>query len=286
MSIRIRIFSSFGDSSKCKEIYERLCESTTLDNYGSDKQVFITNEDDYTHVLILNTAMPIIPDHIPKKNVVGLAFEPIVFLGLTQEFVNYAIQNIGKYYIGDTMGLPSPFIEHFSYMWYNPLLTRPPLKTKLMSMMVSEKVSQDGHKYRHQLIHKILQSDLPIDIYGRGCQYYKHLNDPRIKGEFVETEPYNEYNFHICIENCESNHYFSEKIMNPLLAQTVPIYKGCKNIDHYFSDVVIKLSGDVTTDIELLSKIVLDAPKHKKFIDIENIKDTIFLLRNIEFIYL
>jgi Glycosyltransferase family 10 (fucosyltransferase) C-term len=286
MTIRIRIFSSFGDSSKCKEIYERLCESTLLDNYGPDKEIYITNDEDYTHVLILNTAMPKIPSHIPKKNVVGLAFEPIVFLGLTQEFVNYAIQNIGKYFIGDTMGLPLPFVENFSFMWYNPPLSESPKKTKLMSMMVSEKTSQDGHKYRHQLIQQILQTDLPIDIYGRGCQYYKHLNDPRIKGEFKETEPYNDYHFHICIENCESNHYFSEKLINPLLAETVPIYKGCKNINGYFPNMVISLSGDVSNDIELFCQIVLDSQIFKKQIKVDNVKRIVYLLSNIKAIYL
>jgi len=286
MAIRIRIFSSFGDSSKCKEIYERLCEADTIEHYGENKEICITNDDDYTHVLILNTAMPQILSHIPKQNVVGLAFEPPVFLGLTQEFVNYAIQHIGKYFIGDTNGLPAPFTEHFSYMWHNPSPKTSPIKTKLMSMMVSEKASQAGHKYRHQLIQQILQSDLPIDIYGRGCQYYKHLNDKRIKGEFNESEPYNEYHFHICIENCQSNHYFSEKIMNPLLAETVPIYHGCRNIVNYFPGMVIGLTGDISADIELLRQIVLNSQIYKKEINTEHVKNVIYMLRNIKSIYL
>lgn len=284
--MRIRIFSSFGKSENCKEIYERLCEAHLLDFYGENMEVFITNDNDYTHVLILNTAMPIIPPHIPKENVVGLAFEPTVFLGLTQEFVNYAIKNIGKYYIGDTMGLPLPFIEHFSYMWHNPPMQTLPIKTKPISMMVSEKTSQDGHKYRHELIQRILQIDLPIDIYGRGCRYYEHLQDPRIKGEFTETEPYNDYHFHICIENCQTEHYFSEKIMNPLLAGTTPIYLGCRNIDSYFPGLVLTLSGNLDSDIELLIQIVLDISGYKRQIDLEKVKDNIYLLRNIDKIFL
>ena len=128
--MRIRIFSSFGKSENCKDIYERLCESHLLDNYGPNNEIYITNDDDYTHVLILNTAMPQIPSHIPKKNVIGLAFEPVVYLGLTNEFVEYAKNNIGKYFIGDKMGLPEPFIEHFSYMWHNPPLKYKPIKKK------------------------------------------------------------------------------------------------------------------------------------------------------------
>jgi hypothetical protein len=285
---RIRIFSSFGNSLACKDIYERLCESSLLDNYGIDKEIYITNDNDYTHVIILNTAMPIIPSHIPKKNIVGLAFEPYIYLGLTEEFVQYAINNIGKYFIGDTMGLPEPFVEGFSYMWHNPPLKQLPEKTKMISMMVSEKASQPGHIYRHELIQKILMTNLPIDIYGRGCKYYEHLNDPRIRGEFVEGEPYNDYRYHICIENCQTNHYFSEKIMNPLIVNTIPIYLGCRNIESYFPNMVIKLSGDVDTDIKMLKQLIIDAKFEQTNnidIDIEKIKNTIYLLRNINKIF-
>jgi len=286
MAFRIRIFSSFIDSAKCKEIYESLCESSTLENYGPNKDIYITNGDDYTHVLILNIAMPVIPSHIPKQNVVGLAFEPIVFLGLTQEFLDYAIKNIGKYFIGDTRGLPLPFTEHFSYMWHNPPPKTSPQKTKLISMILSGKTYLDGHKYRHQLVNQILQTDLPIDIYGSGCKYYKHLNDGRIKGEFIEIEPYDDYHFHICIENCQSNRYFSEKIMNSLLTETVPIYLGCRNIDGYFPGMVIGLTGNIGSDIEMLRQIVLNSQQYKKEIDIESVKNVVNLLRNIKSIYL
>jgi hypothetical protein len=225
--------------------------------------------------------------HIPKQNVIGLAFEPYVYLGLTEEFVQYAIKYIGKYFIGDTMGLPEPFIEGFSYMWHNPPLKQLPIKTKIMSMMISDKASQSGHIYRHELVQKILQTNLPIDIYGRGCKFYKHLNDPRIRGEFVEGEPYNDYQYHICIENCQTNHYFSEKIMNPLISNTIPVYMGCRNIDSYFPDMVIKLSGNIEEDISILRQLIIDTKFEKPgiIIDIEKVKNTIYLLRNIDTIY-
>jgi len=278
---RIRFFSNFCPSENCKDVYERLCESILIENYGSDKDIYITNDDDYTHVIILNTAMPNI-SHIPKKNVIGLAFEPIYFLGLTEQFVRYAEQYIGKYYIGDKINLPDPFVERFSHMWHNQPLKYLPEKTKSISMMVSEKNQQSGHKYRHDLINKILETDLPIDIYGRGCMYYEYLNDNRVKGKFNEREPYENYEFHICIENFETNHYFSEKIMDPLLCSTIPIYLGCRNIHSYFPDNVIVLSGDLNNDMELLKNIAENPAKYKKNINNQSIKNKISLLKNIE----
>jgi hypothetical protein len=172
-------------------------------------------------------------------------------------------------------------------MWHNPPLKQLPIKTKIMSMMISDKASQSGHIYRHELVQKILQTNLPIDIYGRGCKFYKHLNDPRIRGEFVEGEPYNDYQYHICIENCQTNHYFSEKIMNPLISNTIPVYMGCRNIDSYFPDMVIKLSGNIEEDISILRQLIIDTKFEKPgiIIDIEKVKNTIYLLRNIDTIF-
>lgn len=285
-TFRIRIFSSFGDSSKCKEIYERLCCSNEIAEYGIDKRIYITNGDDYTHVIILNTAMPVIPRHIPKQNVIGLAFEPPHYLGLTPQFIDYAMKNIGKYFIGQKYDLPQPFTEHFSYMWHNPPLLETPTKTNKISIMISEKVNAAGHKYRHELVKSILTSQLPIDIYGRGCQYYSNLGikDARLKGEFKEAEPYESYQYHICIENFQTNDYFSEKIMNALLCNTIPIYLGAKNIDKYFPNMIIHLSQDITKDMELLRNLCnMDNPEI--IIDMQKVKDTINLLKNIDTIF-
>jgi len=283
---RIRIFSSFGDSSKFKETYERLCNSNEIVDYGIDKRIYITNGDDYTHVIIINTAMPVLPKHIPKQNVIGLAFEPPQYLGLTLQFIEYATKNIGKYFIGQKYDLPEPFTEHFSYMWHNPPSLEIPRKTKKISLMISEKMHASGHKYRHELVKSILISQLPIDIYGRGCQYYFNLGitDSRLKGEFEETEPYESYQYHICIENFQTNDYFSEKIVNSLLANTIPIYLGARNIETYFPNMIIHLSLDIRTDMELLRNLCkMDNPEI--IIDIEKVKDTINLLKNIDTIF-
>ena len=117
---KIKIFCTFASSNKCKEIYERINYTNEIDFYGENKKIYITDNDDYTHAIIINTIMPELK--IPKENVIGLAFEPIYFLRLTSEFIDYAKKYIGKYFIGDKLDLPEPFFEHFGYMWHS----RPP----------------------------------------------------------------------------------------------------------------------------------------------------------------
>jgi hypothetical protein len=130
-----------------------------------------------------------------------------------------------------------------------------------------------------------MESKLPIDIYGRGCKFYLWMNDPRIKGEFKELEPYENYQFHISIENCSLNHYFSEKVMNPLLCNTTPIYMGCKNIEEYFPNTTILLSGEIEDDFKILKDICNNPEVYNKTIDVDKIKNRIFLLRNLDELY-
>jgi hypothetical protein len=182
-------------------------------------------------------------------------------LYLTEDFVNYAKKHISKYLIGNNIYLPNLFIEHYAFMWHNNPNRSIPLihKTKKMSIVFSDKNLAPGHLYRTSLVKEILREKLPIDIYGSGCRLindrWKYQN---VKGRFDSTEPYEEYLFSICIENYQSNDYFSEKILDPLLHNCNPIYLGARNIKKYF-DNVIQLKRNVLFDIELL-KIVLKNP--------------------------
>jgi hypothetical protein len=283
--IKIRYFSNFCSSLHCKEKVELICESHLQEHYG--KSFIITASDDYTHAIILNTAMPNL-NNIPRENVVGFAFEPPAFLNITKEFIEYAKNTIGKYYIGECIGsLPSPFIEGSAFMWHivpPPII---PLKARLCSIMVSEKTNTWGHRYRHELVKSILSTNLPIDIYGRGCRFFVGANavkDKRLCGEFKEMdrEIYSPYLFHIAIENFSHPHYVSEKILNPLLCGTVPIYWGCSNINTYFPNMTYPLMGNLQKDMEMIFSIMREPRKFVKPINISLIKQKTNILKNIQ----
>jgi hypothetical protein len=284
---RIRIFADFCNSTQCKNAIESIslfCNNTN--QYGIYKPVFVTDGEDYTHVIIWNTAMPTIRLDVPKQNVIGFAYEPLVYLGITKQFVEYAKHHIHKYYIGDKMNLPEPFIEGNCYLTYNaPLKSLQPNNGR-MSLMISQKKQQIGHKYRHELATAILKTNLPIDIYGRGCIFHDYnKKDSRIKGDFEKYEPYDGYSFHICIENVQSNHYFSEKIINSLLTNTTPVYLGCRNIEKYFQDNVVYLTGEHEHDMQLLTDICRNPLKYNKKIDVNEIEQKVSLLHNIDEVF-
>jgi len=288
--MRIKFFSSFCDSAHCKEKFEALCESHLIDYYGKDKKIYFTSNDDYTHVIIINTAMPNL--NIPKENVIGFAFEPPHFLGITTQFIEYAQRHIGKYFIGQTMGLPSPpFIEDYSYMWHIMPMTIFPPKKKFMSIMCSEKNFAPGHKYRHELVWAILNSKFPIDIYGRGTIYYSssgsiYQNDSRICGKFIEKEPFEDYEYTIAIENYQTTSYISEKLLTPLLCGTNTLYWGATNVHEKFGenkDAIKILTGDLNTDMLMIQKMCENRVPPVK---INMINDKINLIKNLDTIFM
>ncbi len=107
---------------------------------------------------------------------------------------------------------------------YSQLSVLEPKKTKLISIVTSNKTMMPGHNQRMEII-KNLQKDYNglIDIYGRGINPIENKVDALFS-----------YMFHICMENSFIDDYWTEKFADPILAQCVPIYAGCTNIHKYF----------------------------------------------------
>jgi hypothetical protein len=273
--MKIRFFFDGYPSAKCIANLRKM--------YGAEASAdLLTDLDDYTHAIIINCTMPT-NLKVPKECVIGFAHEPLPFLQISQQFINFAKQHISKYYISDATGLPPPFIGGFAYMWHSPAPTTNLKKTKFCSIMVSQKTFAAGHRYRHELVKAILKTDLPIDVFGRGCQFY--WADPRLKGAFNDEVPMvADYMYHIAIENFREPHYISEKVINPLLYECIPIYLGCPNIDDYFpatTSTTLKLSGNVTRDIEML-KWLYTHPKVREPAPSETVYNRVNLLRHLD----
>ncbi len=203
---------------------------------------------------------------IPPSHVLGISHEPTVFSRITPELIARVKQSFGAYYIGDAAGLPSPFQSHYSYICGK--LPRPSMpKSKLMSIMVSDQNVAKGHKYRHELVHAILKTTLPIDIWGRGADAFKrsYPTDARICGGFQDEELYTEYQFSIAIENVQEANYISEKFTNCIANHTTPIYLGCSQLTEYFGEnAAVLLTGQLSADLLLLAQIVETPEKFVK----------------------
>ena len=97
-------------------------------------------------------------------------------------------------------------------------------KTKLISMMYSDKKFTPGHFLRHEIAQNKNCTQF-IDIMGSGKT-----------GQHVKKiESCMPYKFSIVIENCKEDFYFTEKLVDCFLTGVIPIYWGCPSIDQFFN---------------------------------------------------
>ena len=89
--------------------------------------------------------------------------------------------------------------------------------------------------YSHRVgIFNKFNKAIGVDSYGKSCNNIK-MNSTRFT--YTEKETYNDiavniysgYKFVLAIENTIKDMYFTEKIINPILANSIPIYYGTKD---------------------------------------------------------
>lgn len=112
-------------------------------------------------------------------------------------------------------------------------------KTKLVSMIASNKRMCEGHVRRLQFVDKFRDK---LDFYGRG------FNEISCKEDGLR-----DYMFSVGIENAVYDTYFTEKLTDCFACGTIPIFYGCKGVTEYFNeDGIIFLDDDF--DLSMLTK--------------------------------
>ena len=257
--IRVRIFFSQYTSTGLRNA---VCSTFAVKDFKF-KHIQFVDDETYTHAIIINCytfKMEPKIKKLPKRNVLGLAWEPPILLSKSDTVKDFAKKRIGKFLVGHSMkDFPKCYVNYYGFITHLPVQPKPD-KTQFMSIIVSNKRQLHGHIYRHMLILEILKTDLNIHIYGRGANKY---NDDRVKGDFISDEPYKNYTHTIAIENKQYNHYISEKFSSPIALNCIPIYLGCPNVKNYFGkDCHVKLTGDVKNDMILLHDIFNNKDKY------------------------
>ena len=116
---------------------------------------------------------------------------------------------------------------------YGSWITEPQLyeKSKLVSMICSNKVMCQGHQHRLSWAQRLQGS---VDFYGRG------FNEIHSKEEGLI-----DYMFSVAIENSSYGSYFTEKVQDCFATATIPIYYGAPDIGKFFNpDGIITLTDD------------------------------------------
>lgn len=95
-------------------------------------------------------------------------------------------------------------------------------KTAMCSLIASAKRDSTGHKLRHSVAEWVQSNGLNVDIMGRGYTPFERKADGLAP-----------YRYSVVIENVQEPNYFSEKLLDAVFCNTVPIYWGCPNIERF-----------------------------------------------------
>lgn len=98
-------------------------------------------------------------------------------------------------------------------------------KKHLVSMIVSDKMTCPGHKFRHEIVDWLKTQPYPVDIYGPS---FTPIGTDKARA-------YKDYYFCIVVEPARREGAFAEHLLDPLAFGTVPLYWGCPNIGDFMN---------------------------------------------------
>lgn len=198
----------------------------TRENKVVSNSCFIT--DRYLHLV----------DKCNAKRKVGMLIEPPAILPDIYKFVDQNYKKFDFILTFDKTLLDSGrnFLFYpFGACWIKDFTI--PTKSKMCSMIASDKRYTPGHHFRQEVIQRFKDK---VDHFGRGFNYVEKKEDGL-----------RDYYFSIVIENSQTDYYFSEKILDCFACRTIPIYWG-SNVSKFFD-----MNGVITfNDINDLTEIV------------------------------
>jgi len=136
-------------------------------------------------------------------------------------------------------GLPHAVVEHEQqgHPWfvgrsYDQLSgSEPPAKSKLLSIITSDKQVTEGHRRRYELAHLLKEHfGDDADLFGRG------IRDFDDKWDVLAP-----YRYTFAMENDVAADWLTEKLSDCYLAATFPFYFGCTNVANYVEPSAIEV---------------------------------------------
>ena len=193
-----------------------------------------------------DTPITIFNDYVPSAE--ELQINPYNFLILNEpnELFNlhtFAIQNQHAFSCILTWSkevldaCPNAILFPFgmSFLWEQPeFFENIKLEDKKLKVffVCGNKQMVEGHKFRHKVYEQKDKITIPSTwIYT--CPSEEKL------------EHFKDSMFHVAVENVKKENFFTEKIIDAFLTRTVPVYRGCTNLDQFFD-----MGGVITFDTE------------------------------------
>lgn len=245
------------------------------------KFVLEDSQEEYSHLVVYESFDNKIEIKCPKENIYLFTGEPPEIKKYDEKYIKqftkiitcHELLNSGvvKYqqslpwHVGRKQidGEKDEFGKNYDELKNMPVIK----KSKIISVITSNKVMTDGHKKRVEFVSKLKEHfGDKIDVFGRG------INEISDKWDAISN-----YKYHIVLENSSYDDYWTEKLSDCLLGQAYPIYYGAKNLKKYFSEKVFTTIdiNDINGSINKIEEVLRNELYEKNLEDILNARTDI-----------
>ncbi|NOR30919.1 MAG: hypothetical protein GQ539_07475 [Sulfitobacter sp.] len=187
----------------------------------------VASLDKNDHLIIFpKTNMHFLPNLGTKAHVSPLVIEPAIIHARHLRWLRWTYRRFFKVLAFNQdllQRIPNGLFLAFGTTWVPEYKDISVAKSKHMSLIASGKRDHEGHILRHSLVEYVQAKGLDVTVLGRGYAPFEAKSDGLAP-----------YRFSVVIENVREPNYFTEKLVDAVLCETVPIYWGCPNIGDFF----------------------------------------------------
>lgn len=122
----------------------------------------------------------------------------------------------------------------------------------------------ENHRMRHKLWSNQTKIVIPNVFWNSSHNPMPIIKDNPSLGEYPHQKISMFYaQYHIAIENSCLDNYFSEKLMDCFVTETIPIYVGCENVCQFFNGNGILRAKNINEIIDICNSLNVDYYKSK-----------------------
>lgn len=255
---------NFKTNNESHDIKEQLLRLTNGSSGVFNNYKFYFNEelDYYDYLVVFDTLTSKLIVKTSKEKTIFIAGESTSIRSYNQKFINQfghiitcqnRINHKSKF-------LKSPGHAWFSKKSYDELMNLEYIpKTKLLSIVVSNKATTKGHRDRLDFCLKLKEKfGDKVDLFGRG---FNEFDD---KWDVIAP-----YKYSIAIENSIEEHWITEKLGDCYTSHTFPLYMGAPNVNEYYNSKSYELVDiyDFKKSLKKIESILNDNSHYEQHLE-------------------
>jgi glycosyltransferase involved in cell wall biosynthesis/GR25 family glycosyltransferase involved in LPS biosynthesis len=251
---KVKLMSNHCSSQEMVNVYKKYCQAETVwDN------IAITSEDTADYYCIINHPRPN-EYYDPERTIVFKMEEK----ESSRPYFPKEWVDMQKYKYMNVFDERNSLEWHLSKT-YTQLLSDKIVKTKEISAVISSEYRLDGHIKRVNFLKYLEENNFKLDHYGKDNKF-------GLKN-YIGSLPYHKkddglfsYKYTFASENIEVNGYFTEKIVDAILAECLCFYWGCPDLETYVdSNAYIRLDlNDYAKSLQTIKEAIANNEWEKR----------------------